>query len=78
MRWLARLHDDPASFSLIETSAASAAFGGSGVRNVLLENLIIEKHGNPPQNASLRAIFGDSVEPHIATNFSLLQQAEWP
>lgn len=42
------LHDDPSSFSLIETSATSAAFGGSGIKNVLIENLVIEKYGNPP------------------------------
>jgi hypothetical protein len=50
------LHDDPASFSLIETSAASAAFGGSGIRNVLIENLVIEKYGNPPNHGAVGSL----------------------
>jgi len=50
------LHDDPALFSLIETSAASAAFGGSGIRNVLIENLVIEKYGNPPNHGAVGSL----------------------
>ena len=50
------LYDDPTSFSLIETSATSAAFGGSGVTSVLLENLIIEKYGNPPNHGAVGSL----------------------
>jgi hypothetical protein len=50
------LHDDLASFSLIETSAASAAFGGSGIQKVWLENLVIEKYGNPPNHGAVGSL----------------------
>jgi len=50
------LYDDPSSFSLIETSAASAAFGGSGIKNVLIDNLVIEKYGNPPNHGAVGSL----------------------
>ncbi len=50
------LHDDPSSFSLIETSVTSAAFGGSGIKSVLLENLVIEKYGNPPNHGAVGSL----------------------
>src|SRR5262249_41168647 len=50
------MYDDPSSFSLIETSATSAAFGGSAIRNVLIENLVIEKYGNPPNHGAVGSL----------------------
>ena len=50
------LYDNPSSFSLIETSSASAAFGGSGIKDVLIDNLVIEKYGNPPNHGAVGSL----------------------
>lgn len=43
------LGDDPRSFEIIETSTTPFAFGGTGVRGVTVENLIVEKYASPVQ-----------------------------
>jgi hypothetical protein len=52
------MHDDPHSFSIIETSVTPSAFGGSGVRNVLIENLVIEKYANSFQTGAVGSLSG--------------------
>lgn len=51
--WLA---DDPATFTSLETSTASFAFGGTAVRDVTLKNLVVEKYASSFQ---FGAIGGD-------------------
>lgn len=50
------IKDDPATFSLIETSVSSHAFGGTGVDGCVLKNFVVEKYANPWQ---FGAIGGD-------------------
>jgi parallel beta-helix repeat protein len=40
---------DPATLGLIETSVSLFAFGANGVRNVTIENLVLEKYATPAQ-----------------------------
>jgi Right handed beta helix region len=47
------LGEDPATFTLIETSVTPFAFGGTGVRNVTIENLIVEKYASPYQRGAI-------------------------
>lgn len=52
------LGDDPASFDSIETATTAFAFGGTGVRDVVIENLIVEKYASPVQFGAIGGSLG--------------------
>jgi hypothetical protein len=47
------VYDNPAYLGRTETSVTPFAFGGTGVRNVTLQNLIVEKYASPFQRGAV-------------------------
>ncbi|MBW3661829.1 MAG: right-handed parallel beta-helix repeat-containing protein [Actinobacteria bacterium] len=43
------LGEDPTAFASIEASVTSFAFGGTGVRGVTIEDIVVEKYASPAQ-----------------------------
>ena len=58
------LGEDPNRFRQVETSVATFAFSGSGVRDVTVANLVIEKYASPAQYGAVGGGHGQKFPLH--------------